>query len=107
MLSFLPPPAKGVFSLAMYTANTLVLVTVLIFFALFKFILPFRTATIFIDRVLIFISTLWISINSLNTRLFCNIVWDIRGLDALKQREWYLVLSIISPGWIFWSFKRF
>jgi 1-acyl-sn-glycerol-3-phosphate acyltransferase len=36
---------------------------------------------------------LWIHINSLTTDLFCNIDWDIRGLDKLNPREWYLVMS--------------
>ena len=32
-------------------------------------------------------------INSWNTDLFSNINWDIRGLEKLNKKEWYLVMS--------------
>jgi 1-acyl-sn-glycerol-3-phosphate acyltransferase len=45
------------------------------------------------DRILIFIAMIWIEINSLNSKLFCKIDWDIRGLEKLEKKEWYLVVS--------------
>jgi 1-acyl-sn-glycerol-3-phosphate acyltransferase len=48
---------------------------------------------VILDKLLITIATLWIGINSFNSKLFCKIDWDIRGLEKLKEKEWYLILS--------------
>ena len=42
---------------------------------------------------MISIATLWIGINSFNSKLFCKIEWDLRGLEKLEKKEWYLVIS--------------
>ena len=42
---------------------------------------------------MISIATLWIGINSFNSKLFCKIEWDLRGLEKLEKNEWYLVIS--------------
>ena len=93
MLSFLPSPLKGILSFLIYLINTILLTVPLILVSLLKFILPFRPVVVILDRILMGIAGLWIHINSLTTDLFCNIDWDIRGLDKLNPREWYLVLS--------------
>ncbi|MCF8091455.1 MAG: acyltransferase [Desulfotignum sp.] len=93
MLSFLPPPLKGVLSFMIYLVNTILLTVPLILISLLKFILPFKPVVVILDRILMGIAGLWIHINSLSTDLFCKIDWDIRGLDKLNPKEWYLVLS--------------
>ena len=93
MLYFLPSPLKGILSLLLYMLNTIVLCTPLILLALFKFILPMAPVIVIIDKTLITLATLWIRINSLNNELFCKIDWDIRGLEKLKKKDWYLVMS--------------
>jgi 1-acyl-sn-glycerol-3-phosphate acyltransferase len=93
MLSFLPSPLKGVLSFLIYLANTILLTVPLILLSLLKFILPFQPAVVILDKILMGIAGLWIYINSLTTDLFCKIDWDIRGLDKLNARQWYLVLS--------------
>ncbi len=93
MLSFLPSPLKGVLSFLMVLVNTICLSTPLIFLSLFKFILPFQPVIVILDKILIAIASLWISINSLNSDLFSKINWDIRGLEKLNKKEWYLVMS--------------
>ena len=93
MLYSLPPLLKGLFSISLYTINTIVLTVPLILASLLKFMIPAHGFVVFMDRFLIGIATLWIEINKFNTRLFCRIDWDIRGLDQLKRREWYLILS--------------
>ncbi len=93
MLSFLPAPLKGVLSFLLLALNTIALTTPLILLSLFKFLIPIRIFIVFLDKVLIGIATLWISINGLNSQLFTKIDWDIRGLDSLEKKEWYLVLS--------------
>ncbi len=93
MLYFLPSPLKGILSLLLYMLNTIILSTPLIILTIFKFIIPLAPVIVIIDKALINIATLWISINSLNNKLFCKIEWDIRGLGKLKKKDWYLVMS--------------
>lgn len=93
MLSFLPSPLKGVLSFLIYLVNTIFLTVPLILVSLLKFILPFQPAVVILDKILMGIAGMWIHINSLTTDLFCGIDWDIRGLDKLNARQWYLVLS--------------
>ena len=93
MLNFLPAPVIGALSFLGYALNTILLTIPLIFLSLLKFIFPFKSVIVFLDRVLIGIATLWISINGLNSDLFNKIQWDVRGVDRLEKREWYLVIS--------------
>ncbi|EMS78495.1 acyltransferase [Desulfotignum phosphitoxidans] len=93
MFSFLPSPLKGAVSFLIYLINTILLTVPLILISLLKFILPFQPVVVILDRILMGIAGLWIYINSVNTDLFCKIDWDVRGLDKLTPRQWYLVLS--------------
>lgn len=93
MLRMLPHPVKGLLSVLLYTINTIVLSIPLILTSLLKFILPAQGAVVILDRILIAIATLWININTWNNRMFCDISWHIRGIDQLRSKEWYLVLS--------------
>ena len=93
MFHFLPPLLKGILSLAGYTANTIILSVPLIILSTLKIVFPMHSFIVVIDKLLIGIATLWISINTVNCKLFCNINWDIRGLSQLEKKEWYLVIS--------------
>ncbi len=93
MLKTLPSIIKGIIALLLYTLNTIILTIPLILVSFLKFIFPLQGAIVFLDKTLISIATLWIAINSLNSRIFCNITWDIRGLENLQLDEWYLVIS--------------
>lgn len=93
MLCFLPSFLKGILSFLLYAVNTIALTIPLILLSLLKFIIPHPGFLPHLDRWLIHIATLWISINSWNTRLFNRIEWEVRGLSQLSQKEWYLVIS--------------
>lgn len=93
MLDFLPRFLKGIFSFLIYTLNTLALCTILFLVALLKLIVRIPWFTCVCDRILNFIVSCWISINSLSSDFLNSIEWDIRGLENLKPKEWYLVLS--------------
>ncbi|MCD4675553.1 MAG: acyltransferase [Desulfobacula sp.] len=93
MLCFLAHTLKGVLSIILYTANTIFLTIPLILLSFFKFIIPAHSIIVILDKILISIAALWIGINSFNSRLFCKIDWDIRGLEQLEKKEWYLVIS--------------
>ncbi len=93
MLDFLPSSLKGALSFLGYLVNTVLLVTPLMLISFLKFFLPFKPVIVFLDKVLISIATLWISINGWNSALFNKIQWQVKGLDKLKQKDWYLVIS--------------
>lgn len=93
MFYFLPEQIKGLLAISLYTANTIVLSVPLILCSLIKFCVPVKSVIVLIDRALISIATAWIMLNTLNTCLFCRIDWDVRGLESLDKKEWYLVLS--------------
>ena len=93
MLSFLPHTLKGILSLLLYTANTIFMTVPLILISFFKFLVPVPSVVVILDKILIAIADLWIEINSFNSKLFCKINWDIRGLEKLEKKEWYLILS--------------
>ncbi len=93
MLKSLPPIIKGMLSIGLYTLNTITLTIPLILISFIKLIFPFQTVIVQLDKTLISIATLWISINTWNSQAFCNIRWDIRGLEDLSLDEWYLVIS--------------
>ncbi|MCP3874292.1 MAG: acyltransferase [Desulfobacteraceae bacterium] len=93
MLNFLPYMLKGILSIVLYSLNSIFLTVPLIGLSCFKFILPFHSFIVFLDKILISIAGLWIGINSLISKLFCKIDWDIRGLEKLEKKEWYLVIS--------------
>ncbi len=38
-------------------------------------------------------ATAWISLNNMTSRLFSKIHWDVKGLDALSVKDWYLVIA--------------
>lgn len=93
MLDFLPNFLKGIFSLLIYTINTMVLCTLLLAVALLKFVIRIPVFTRLVDRILNFIASCWISINSFSSDFFNSIRWEVKGLESLEYREWYLVLS--------------
>jgi len=93
MLAFLPCQLKGVLSILLYTINTILLTIPLILLSFLKFIIPVDSMIVALDKILIFIATLWIEINSFNSKLFSKIEWDVRGLEKLEKKQWYLILS--------------
>ncbi|MDD9301355.1 MAG: acyltransferase [Desulfobacter sp.] len=93
MLHFLPSPVKGILSFLVYALNTILLTVPLILLSFFKFLIPVKGFIVILDKILISIATLWISINGLNSRIFSQIRWDVTGLAQLKKKEWYLVIS--------------
>lgn len=93
MLSFLPPPLKGVVTLLFLFLNTVFLNIPLYGVTLIKILLPLPAFKIFFTRILIVIAESWIRTNDGIFRLIHKIKWDIQGLEGLSQREGYLVLS--------------
>jgi len=93
MLDFLPSPVKGTLSFVGYFVNTICLTVPLILTSFLKFVLPFKGVIVLLDKILIWIATLWISINGMNCDLFNKIDWQVKGVTQLKKKDWYLVIS--------------
>jgi len=93
MIAFLPGPVRAVISLLLYTLNTLFWCTLLFLVAFLKIILPIGGWRKFCEKVLNNLAGNWIFCNNLNMKITNNIDWDVKGLDALKLDEWYLVLA--------------
>jgi len=93
MLNMIPGPIRGLIALAGYTLNTLFWCLLLFTLALLKAIVPLKKWRHQSSRLLNMIASRWIAINNLNLRIMNDIHWDVRGVEALRAGNWYLVLS--------------
>lgn len=93
MLNFLPYKILGLLSSLLLGLNVLVWVTLLFFFSIFKFLLPWPPLRRIFDRIIPWIAENWISCNSGWMRLTQKTKWEVQGLDDLIYRNWYLVIS--------------
>jgi 1-acyl-sn-glycerol-3-phosphate acyltransferase len=93
MLSLIPGPLRGLIALTGYTLNTVFWCSFLFPVALLKAIVPHRGWRRQCGRILNWIASCWIAVNNLNLQIMSTIRWDIRGLEALRAGNWYLVIS--------------
>jgi 1-acyl-sn-glycerol-3-phosphate acyltransferase len=93
MLTLIPGPLRGLIALTGYTVNTFFWCFFLFIVALLKAIVPHRGWRRHCNRILNWIAARWIAVNNLNLQVMNSIRWDIRGLEALRAGNWYLVLS--------------
>jgi 1-acyl-sn-glycerol-3-phosphate acyltransferase len=84
---------KGVAALLVISISTVVLTTVLCFFAIFKFIAPTPALRNRIRRFLAGLAETWISINNGVFALYRSTAWDIEVPDTLNYRGSYMVSS--------------
>jgi len=93
MLHFIFYQFVGITSLILYIVNTLFFATLFIPFALLKLLLPFQIVKNGCNKALDSLSSCWISVNTLNLLMTRRVHVDVSGLDHLKEKEWYLVVS--------------
>ncbi|WP_374691432.1 acyltransferase [Accumulibacter sp.] len=91
MVNFLPPPLVGLLAFLLLTLNSLFWVPILLLLALFKLLLPWRAARLRLDPLLVRVAEGWIACNSGWMALTQKTDWDVRGIDGLQRRGWYLV----------------
>lgn len=84
---------KGILLALIMLINTVVLVTVLLVFAVLKFVLPIKYARKFLSKILIWIAEFWIEINSLSFRLIHGNKIKVEPLPELAKDQWYLVVA--------------
>ena len=91
MLNFLPKWLVGSISTLLLAANILIWTPILFAFSLLKLLLPPLKSMI--SRISLWIAESWISGNGLWMKLTQKTKWDVRGLEALNYKGWYLVIS--------------
>lgn len=79
---------RGVMALLAMSLNTLVSASALLALAVIKLIVPVNAVRRPVDRMLNAIAEFWIHNND---RLLGDVRWDVRGVDGLSRRRWYLV----------------
>jgi len=93
MLNFLPSYVLGAIAGLLLSLNVLVWVSLLLIFAVPKFLLPIPPLRRVLNRILHWIGENWIAFNSGWMRLTQKTKWDVEGLEGLNYHGWYLVVS--------------
>jgi 1-acyl-sn-glycerol-3-phosphate acyltransferase len=82
---------RGTLALTLLVLNTLGWCVLLFALALVKLALPFVAVRRRMDPLLNKVAGAWITCNGAWMRLLLRTTWDVRGIDALRRADWYLV----------------
>jgi 1-acyl-sn-glycerol-3-phosphate acyltransferase len=93
MLKRLWSTFKGSVASSVLAANAVAIFSGMIPLALVKLALPFGAARRGVDRALNALAEGWIAVNGWWMAVVHRIRWDVRGLEGLRRRGWYLVSS--------------
>jgi 1-acyl-sn-glycerol-3-phosphate acyltransferase len=93
MLTFLPTFIRLPLVCLLVALNLLLHVTPLFLFAIIKAIVPIKGFRRVCSRILVLLAEDWIAVHSVLMRIFTRTEWQVEGLDGLRYRGWYLVLS--------------
>lgn len=83
---------KGSISFLLYFVNTLFWFVPIVFLSFCKMI-PISFWQTWMSYIIDGCASAWISVNNINQKLSNNTKWDIRGVDDLSLRDWYLVIA--------------
>jgi 1-acyl-sn-glycerol-3-phosphate acyltransferase len=89
----------GLLAFLVITLNTFVWFGPIILCAFVKFLIPFAPLKSVMSRWIMVMGENWVSFNALVCGVVNNTVWDIRGLDDLNRRGWYL-LVVNHQTWV-------
>jgi len=90
---------KGALASVAIAGNVLVVFSAMIPFALLKRVVPAMSVRRFCDHALTALASRWVAFNDLIIATVGRTRWDVRGLEGLNPRGWYLV----SPNHQTWS----
>jgi len=83
----------GLLVLFLLALNTVLTAIVLFPLALIKFIIPLPWWRLITGRILIRVANNWVFFNSAFVHFFYPIEWKITGVEKLKKKDWYLIVS--------------
>lgn len=84
---------RGLLSMLLLYINTLFWFGPLMVLAFLKLIVPISGWRKLFGIIINGLAVTWISINNFNMSWTQKIKWDVRGLEGLSLKEWYLVIS--------------
>jgi 1-acyl-sn-glycerol-3-phosphate acyltransferase len=93
MLRRLWETLKGSFASSVLAANAVTICASMMPVALVKLMVPVGIVRRGADRLLNALAETWISVNGAWMALVQRIRWDVKGLDNLRRKGWYLVSS--------------
>lgn len=99
MLRFLPVPLRGAIAAVVLGLNTVIGVSLMILPALVKLLLPIEAVRKLCTRVISAIATGWVAVNNGWIAGVGAAPWDVKGVNDLHQRGWYLV-SPNHQSWV-------
>ncbi len=83
----------GAITISLMTINVILCSVPLLLLAVIKLLVPVRGWRVVMSRGLVACAEFWISVNKVILGLTQSIRWEVRGLEALRRREWYLMIS--------------
>jgi 1-acyl-sn-glycerol-3-phosphate acyltransferase len=89
----LPPAVRGAANGLLLGLNTLVGFTLMVLPALVKLLVPAKRVRAGCDRLLNAVAAGWVAVNNAWIAAAGRTPWQVRGLDGLNPRGWYLVSS--------------
>ncbi len=84
---------RGVITISALTVNVIVWFVPILIIAVCKLVLPLGAWRRITSRWLTAMGENWTSCNNVILRSTQSISWDVRGVESLRRRQWYLVLS--------------
>ncbi|CBL46501.1 Phospholipid/glycerol acyltransferase [gamma proteobacterium HdN1] len=83
---------RGVLTFLVILTNTLITIVPLLAVTLLKLLLPFKKMQTLCSAILVRLAENWVATNALILSLMHQIDWDVRGLERVSRRGWYLVV---------------
>mgnify|MGYP001942512116 CR=1 FL=1 len=93
MLHFLPGSVIGCLSFILYVANTILWLIPILVFSLLKALIPISFSQKIFSYLLDQMASNWVLFNTFNQKLFNKTKLNVTGLEKLKMKDWYLVVS--------------
>ncbi|AZQ86028.1 acyltransferase [Colwellia sp. Arc7-635] len=93
MLNFLPSVLIGCLSLLLYIVNTILWLIPILVFSILKALVPLALWQKFFSYLLDQMASNWVLFNTFNQKLFTKTEIQVSGLEKLKIKDWYLVIS--------------
>jgi len=93
MLHFLPGPVIGCISVILYIANTILWLIPILICSLLKALVPLSQWQKFFSYLLDQLASNWVLCNTFIQKVFTKTKINVTGLEKLKMKDWYLVIS--------------